>query len=374
MEKQDSLYGLDYLTKLSYAAVDRSDADEETKRNLLFSLYSFRCLFDNLELVRPSKVLYKHKCCFYAELSEHPDYASRRAYFDSVSGRAALLEGGGVQVNIGTEDKPVYKLKFDAGSELWAAFVRAGKITGEGARLPEKFSLYETALACVTLPGAGDEVKAMWYIFFPYIVMIEAPHEPELYDRLKEALQTEQNYERVLASDYSDTVFDSPVEMVKGGVNPIICDWYLPYVVFKNERTPRGCTREADKYYKRLALREFPYVFKGTEKLLDSYPDDIDYLILNVAARVGLCETLASPRREEVLAGTVETCCDMLARFEEKRTYILYYRGLAKLGLRQVEEARADFEACLEEDGSFELAAFMLRAMSDEYLTKPRGE
>ena len=47
--------GLDYLTRLSYACVDRSDLNYEEKRNLLFALYSFRCLFDTKELKRLSK-------------------------------------------------------------------------------------------------------------------------------------------------------------------------------------------------------------------------------------------------------------------------------------------------------------------------------
>ena len=58
-ETSEDTKGLDYLIKLSYSCTDRSDLSYREKRNLLFSLYSYRCLFDLKELKRLSKTLVK---------------------------------------------------------------------------------------------------------------------------------------------------------------------------------------------------------------------------------------------------------------------------------------------------------------------------
>lgn len=52
--------GIDYGIKLSYAAVDKSDA--ENKRDILYSLLCFGCMFDDAFAADPDPVLKKYDC------------------------------------------------------------------------------------------------------------------------------------------------------------------------------------------------------------------------------------------------------------------------------------------------------------------------
>ena len=156
--------GLDYLTKLSYSLTDRSEIlDYAHKRNLLFSLYSFRCLFDTEPLYSVDPTLLKYGCSFVTE-SEN---AKKREHVYEI------------------RDGEKTKYKFDAGSPLWRDAVKRGLIAGENATVPDKLTLFELAYACVTLDTATVELKAMWFIYFPYVFLIGAPSNTTFTTRSK---------------------------------------------------------------------------------------------------------------------------------------------------------------------------------------------
>lgn len=335
----ETIKGLDYLTRLSYSCIDRSNLSYAEKRNLLFSVYSFRCLFDSTELHRLSKALVKYGCSF----------AEKDLTLKNNEHVYEITEG----------DKKV--LKFDAGSPLWKKLVRAGKITGENAVLPEKHTLFEMALKCVTLDTATAELKAMWLVYFPYVFMMDAPIEYDIYDELKAVVHSPEVFAAANNGKYADNICCTTAEL--SGEHPFIVDWYRPFIEWKCEKNAKGISHETAKYQKALAMGEYAYAVVGTEKLLDSFPDDEEILLLNISARISLAPNVSLERRVKLLSDNFRIINDAFKLPLKKYTYFLYYRGLTQLGMNNPEAAEADFKACLETDPHFELATLMLKGL-----------
>ncbi len=338
-EQNEVLKGLDFLTRLSYACITRSDLSYQEKRNLLFSVYSFRCLFDSSELHRLSKALVNHGCSFVttdlnAKNTEH-------TYEISEDGKTVV--------------------KFDAGSPMWRKEVKAGKITGDNAVLPEKLTLFEMAYKCVTLSSATAELKAMWLVYFPYVFMMGAPIEYDIYDALKEVVHTAEVFSCANAGKYADNICCTTAEL--SGEDPFIIDWYRPFIEWKCEKNDKGISHETAKYQKALALGEYAYAVVGTEKLLDAFPDDEEILLLNISARISLAPTVDFERRVKLLSDNFRIINEAFKNPLKKYTYFLYYRGLTQLGMNNPEAAEVDFKACLETDPNFELAILMLKGL-----------
>ena len=56
--------GFYYLMSLSLSTIDRCDYEQTEKRNILYSVYAFACLYEEDFAVNPDKILYKHNICF----------------------------------------------------------------------------------------------------------------------------------------------------------------------------------------------------------------------------------------------------------------------------------------------------------------------
>ena len=334
--------GLDYLIKLSYSLTDRSEIlDYAHKRNLLFSLYSFRCLFDTEPLYSVNPTLLKYGCSFVTE-SEN---AKKREHVYEI------------------RDGEKTKYKFDAGSPLWRDAVKRGLIAGENATVPDKLTLFELAYACVTLDTVTVELKAMWFIYFPYVFLIGAPVEYDVYDSLKEVLHTPEVFSAVLRGRYSDNICCAVGEL--GGEDPFVADWYRPYVEWKCEKNEKGVSRETAKFQRALALGDYRYALRGTEKLLDTFPDDEEILLLNISARSSLAPSADFETRVKLLSDNFKIINAAFERPLKKYAYFLYYRGLTRLGMNEPDHAEADFNAALEIDPSFEPAAMMLKGIEN---------
>ena len=299
-EVNTELQGLNYLTKLSYSVIDRDEeTDYETKRNLLFSVYAFRCLFDTEPLHSLSNILVKYGCSFCTKT----DLSSFEHTYKITDKNGEVL------------------YKFDAGSPVWSERVKAGKITGVNAFVPEKFTLYETVYKIVSLKSATSEVKALWFIYFPYIFMIGAPIEYDIYDALKVVIHTPEVFSATLASRYSDNICCTREEL--HAEHPFIVDWYAPFVDWKCERNEKGVSREMAKYQKALTLGDYAYVIEGTEKLLNSFPDDEELLLLNISARTSISPSLDFESRVKMLSETFSIICDAFKSPLKKYHYFL---------------------------------------------------
>ena len=353
--------GINYAIQLAYAAVDGSGIKFEHKRDILFALYSFRCLFDNEEMLRVDPVLKKYQCTFETEISADPDYNGNEADFQKLlSEKTVYVPQGGIIVY--GSGSP--KLRFDAGSETWEKLVAAGKITGVAATVPQKPSLYRAVLDVVSLKGASDELKAMWYLIFPYVMLIGAPHETEIYYKLKEKIFSEKVFDAVLQSRYGMGVADSVQELWAAEMPNTVIDWFLPYIEYKNEKNEKGVSRDVERYQKWLAAGRFADVFAGTEKLLDTFPDDNTLLLTNIAARISLDTVKNDDEREKLLKDTIETIEAVLSEPNEKKSYFMYYHALALVGLKKLDEATEKLGDILDVDPHFESALLMKRAIA----------
>ncbi len=355
--------GINYTVQLSYAAIDGSGLSYKHKREILFAVYSFRCLFDNEEMLKIDPTLKKYGCTFEAEVTAHPDYGTHKAEFESIiAAKGAYAPHGGILL-YGKDGRPT--LRFDAGSEVWGKLVANGKITGDNASVPIKPSLYRAALDVVSLKGASDELKAMWYLIFPYVMLIGAPHESEIYYKLKEKLCTDKVFDAVLSSRYGVGVADSVKELWAAEMPNTVIDWLAPYIEYKNEKNEKGVSRDVARYQKWLAAGRFAEVFAGTEKLLDTFPDDNTLLLTNIAARISLDTVKNNDEREKLLENTIEMIESVLSEPNEKKAFFLYYHALALVGLKRLDEALDKLDETLDFCPNFESALLMKRAIKD---------
>jgi len=328
--------GFGYLSSLCFSVIDRSNQDEDTKKSLLYSMYSFASLFDEEFVLNPDKILFKHGICFSKEYTE-----GEEIFKDSVV----------------VEEKGKKFLRYDLGGEAYS------KLSNKFEPTPKKLGLYEMAYKIITCSASTDELKTMWFIYLPFIPLTSAPLDHEYYALLKKELLCEKIYQSALNSKYSDMIYDSIKEMVLGGVDPVIVDWYVEYVDWKNVKNEKGVSREVEKYQKFLAKGDFEYVLKGTEKLLNTFPTDQEIILLNVASRVSL-----GKRDLKLIKEALIIIEETLKSGAKKTEYFLYYKGLCLLALNKTEEATEIFTT-LVKDYNFELATFMLNA-----LKKYKGE
>lgn len=353
---EEKIEGLRYLISLSYVAIDMSDESPQIKRDLTFSVYSFGLLFDRDDMTKPDKLLIKNRACYLIKPNQHPQYEENKDYFDALPGEITFVKGGGVYDG--------EFIKFDAGGYLWRKCVDKGLLTDVDASEPKKYPLYELVYRLLTLNSVTSELKAMWYIFFPYVVNVGAPYEEETYKRLKAIVLNEDNFKQVLDSKYSDRIFVNTKEMVLGGVDPIIIDWFIEYTEWKNVKNEKGISRETEKYQKQLILGNFEYVVNGTERMLDVYPDDEEIYLLNMTAKVSYAGTLDEAEREKIFDDIILSAQDGLSSpIKKKKNYIAYYLGLAFLGKKDFQKAENSFKLALTYDSKFELADMMLKGM-----------
>ncbi len=239
------------------------------------------------------------------------------------------------------------------------------KVRGDGCEL----TAYEAAYLIVKTT-VNPELKALWYIFYPYLVAASPRLDEELYEKTREELSKPEVLEAVLASRYRLLVYDCYEDLQAAGLAGMYAQWYEPYTRFREEKLENGDTREIETYKKLLAGGDFPAVAEGTERLLDRDPYNCDIALLNIAARVSILGK--DPlRRENELKEVVTLIDEFLSQNldEQKQAYLHYYRGLCLLGLTaggsvELDTAKEEFDICLEILPDFQLAAFMLNAIA----------
>lgn len=231
---------------------------------------------------------------------------------------------------------------------------------------PKKWELYDLVEALVGLPNAETELKAMWYQMFAYVLLMDAPHEQAVYDKLRQTLATDEVLDAVLKNRYSVDIPHSVREMWAADLPAVLVDWYLPYLTYKDQTDESGLTREVRECRRLLGLGLFSQALQRSERLLDCMPDDENLLLVNIAARVSLPDGGDSAARRTMLTDTLHLIDDALAAAPKRENYLLYYRGLALLGLMDVVGAEKQFSQLLELYPNFELAAFMLKAMQKQ--------
>ena len=229
---------------------------------------------------------------------------------------------------------------------------------------PKKSDLYELAHILVNLPNANLELKKCWFMTFAYVLLSEAPHNPEIFDELRSVLHTEEVFAAVLASRYSIYVPPTLEELAAQGAPSVLLDWERPYLEYCAEKDEKGVTRETRECKRLLMLGNFTEALFRSERLISAFPDDLNVAISNIAARVSLSGAASADSRISLLKETLSLIDEYLPYADTQ--YFRYYRGLTLLGLMDTVGARREFEECLQNDPHFELAALMLKGM-DKY-------
>lgn len=242
------------------------------------------------------------------------------------------------------------------------------KVYGDG----DEVSRYEMAYRIVNCSDSPD-LDALWYIFYPYLV-VSAPHiDTELYSLTAQKLSAEENLKNVLESRYCELIYDSEQDLLAAGLAGVYSEWYAPYADYKNGSGSSGLSRETEKYQRLLALGKFEQVITGTERMLNYNPFDYETALTNIAARVSLLGKGSEDDRAAALNGTVQFINGLLDSCTDTRqlTYMHYYRALCYLGLTAfdgtlIKDVEDEFDICLELTPDFELVHLMRNAINEK--------
>lgn len=333
-QTEDVLAPFTAFIKANYNAVDKSKLDWDEKRNILYSLYSFRCLFDSKELYRLSKTLLKYGVSF-------------------VTGNGDKNKEGVYEITDKKSGKTVFK--YDVYSPCFIRDLKSGRIKSS---LPQKLTLYETALSCVKI--APTSLKALWFAFFPYVLAINAPVEHDILDELKTQLCCDKVFATLLKTDEGDNIYVD-IEDIPDDV-PMLKDWYRPYVEWRREK-PNGTARYNERIIEHIKNAKFDVATTLCDAYLCAYPDDEDLVINTITARSALCASLNGKEREEFLKKNRELIDDAIASTIDKKAELLYFLGMNKLGFMDVEGASKAFAESLTINPNFTKSAIMLEGI-----------
>ncbi len=245
MEENESLSpakktGIDYAVKLAYTAADKSDI--KNKRDVIYSLVCFGCMFDDSFAADPDPIVRKYDCLSYPEPQKLDLY------------------------------------------ELANTLIALEPIAADTKK----------------------ELCAMWYMAFAYVILSESPHSDEIYDRLCETLQTREVFSDVLKSRYSVYIPATTEELKAQNAPAALIGWYAPYIDFCAERDESGVTNETNECKRLLAAGNFNEALLRSEKLLAAFPDDEQIAITDIAARVSLSGATNSTSRTALLRETLD--------------------------------------------------------------------
>lgn len=239
------------------------------------------------------------------------------------------------------------------------------QVYGQGESVSRYEMVYHLVTCCENV-----QLKALWYIFYPYVV-ISSPHiDSELYSLTFDTLTTPQVLQAALDSRYCELIYDCADDMQAAGLASVFSEWYAPYTDYKSGEGESGCTREIERYQHSLAAGDFAAVKAGTERILDHNPYDYAAILLNVSARIADVGNADENSREASLTSIYDYICEVIPDCPDDKnlTYLYYYRGLCNLGLTsfvpsRLENAKEDLNTCLSITPGFQLAQFMLNAI-----------
>jgi len=245
--------------------------------------------------------------------------------------------------------------------EKWRVFLEADKNTS-----PEKLDPYFVINRVINLENTTAELKALWYLFFPLIIYLDCPFDEEIYDELVLSLQNDEVLDIVLYSNYSILIKDTVEELEQTLDTPgMVVEWYTPFIIYKSQTDNKGETREVIKLKKWLAEGKFSDVFYYTQKLLNSFPEDDNLILLNIAARIPLSETETEEQKIKTLKQILTIIDEALKLKSDKKIFFHYYAALVHIALKNPNAAKSNLIACLQLDKTFTQAEQMLTILSN---------
>jgi hypothetical protein len=330
-EERDYFAGFTRVVRETYDVIDASGTDEKSKRDMLYSLYSFRCIFDNREFYNPSKVLEKYGIIFFTDAKNKDE----EGVF-AIDGESA-------------------RYKYDVGS---AYFLKCARLNPRDPRyaIPQKLTLYELCYAIVTLDNIPLTLKAKWFAYIPYIFVLRAPVEHDLYDALQGEMLTDEVFDALLHTDEGDEIYVDESDLDD---DPLLRGWYLPYIRWRNEK-PNGIARYDERISELIRQGNFAKATAMADAYVPAYPDDEELLLLDVTARATYSASLEGQERKTWLEENLRIIEDAVSSSIERHADFLYFSGLTKLALMDVPGAEKDLSECLAADPNYSKATKLL--------------
>jgi hypothetical protein len=199
-----SMHEIEDLVDDSIGMLDtRRPADDDRVRDWIAVLYRFQSRFDcSFTQFRAMDILLRRRYTYRFPLDQHPDYARRREYFDSLDDFTALradeesssagdpsdeddVDDGSDWLEDGYVQPP--HLYCDAGTALWRRMVDAGHLSGPDATPPRRAALIAVVAAVAAIAEAdGDrEAIAMWYNFGPGLLLEDDDSQPYTVEQVR---------------------------------------------------------------------------------------------------------------------------------------------------------------------------------------------
>lgn len=340
MKTKPTKTAFDELVARSYRASIGSKLALQEKRCLVFSLYSFFCLFDARQIKRHTDTLSSVGCCFIEP------------------GEALKDEPGAVKLN----KKNGVAYKFDVGSELFFKRISEGRITDEFALYPEKLNPFEAVDTLIHLPEAELNLKALWYLYYPLLFVEGLKTDFAFVARARKALADKQIFKRLFRYEEA---FD-PLDAADTETDARVKDWYAPYLDYGFDRT-RGDKRPIILFLSAAYTRkEFDKVLRGSERLLDYDPYDESAGNLNFTARMMLVAVLDGEAQVRMIQETEALCSEAI--LEGRKNPEVYYlcRGMCKMVRGDLDAAEDDFKSGESCNPSFTAPSYILEQLEKQ--------
>lgn len=168
-----SMWEFEALAERSVVMVDASDLPMAEKRNAYANIYALVGEFDvSFVHFRTVDALQQASFFHLIEVTQHPDYADHRAYFD-----AMIKEGHSKWINVHQANSDDYLppdsfyepsphqnsfkpgIWFDSTMPLWQRAVEAGLLTGLAAELIDEWSRKETIIRLIKLAAQRGKAQ-----------------------------------------------------------------------------------------------------------------------------------------------------------------------------------------------------------------------
>ena len=131
------------------------------------------------------------------------------------------------------------------------------------------------------------------------------------------------------------------------------------------KKTKDGTARYNERLLAIMKTGDFRKVMELSDAFMSAYPDDEDLLINNVTARLALCASAEGKEREDLLKLNLSIINDALSTTVDNQSAFMYFAGMTKLGLKDIDGAEKDFESVLKIEPENENAKKMLEGIKN---------
>lgn len=246
-----SMWEFEALAEMTVAMVDASDLSPRKKRTAFANAYALVEVFDvSFVHFRSAKALIDSSFLHRIEMTQHPDYADHKAYFDEIiaGGESEWINipqptpddfspAGGIYIPDPHADYLEPGLWFDSTMPLWSRAVDAGLLTGLATEPVEIWSTNERIARFIDLAaqqGAPQHgLLKMLHGALAYLLLYEG-EVPEVDDATLAPARDNPAIKAALAETHEDWIderFDARtmLEHAQADQRPFLEWWCAPY-------------------------------------------------------------------------------------------------------------------------------------------------